>query len=85
MDKAPQNPVDVTYKKVSETLNVLVNDGSIVGAYTLYLIMTPKLTSDILQLPTFEAKRFLRDLRSGKVKQICVLVTEDEYVADIRS
>ena len=29
-------------------------------------------------------KRFLRDLRSGKVKQICVLVTEDEYVIDIR-
>ena len=85
MDKAPQNPVDVTYKKVSETLNVLVNDGSIVGAYTLYLIMTPKLTSDILQLPTFEAKRFLRDLRSGKVKQICVLVTEDECVTDFRS
>ena len=27
----------------------------------------------------------MRDLRSGKVKQICILVTEGEYVADIRS
>uniref|UniRef100_A0AAV1UVD3 Uncharacterized protein n=1 Tax=Peronospora matthiolae TaxID=2874970 RepID=A0AAV1UVD3_9STRA len=32
-----------------------------------------------------EFKRFLRDLRSDKIKQVCVLVTEDEYVADIRS
>ena len=32
-----------------------------------------------------EPKRFLLDLRSGKVKQVCILVTEDEYVTDIRS
>ena len=32
-----------------------------------------------------EPKHFLQDLRSGKVKQICVLVKEDEYVVDIRS
>ena len=36
-------------------------------------------------MPTLEPKLFLRDLRSGKVKQICILVTEDEYVVDIRS
>ena len=36
-------------------------------------------------MPTLEQKRFLRDLRSEKVKQICVLVAEDEYVTDIRS
>ena len=36
-------------------------------------------------MPTLEQKRFLRDPRSGKVKHICVLVTEDEYVTDIRS
>ena len=63
----------------------MVNDGSSVGAYTLDLIVLPKLTSEITQLPTLEPKRFLRDLRSGKVKQICILVTEDEYVTDIRS
>ena len=32
-----------------------------------------------------EPKRFLLDLRSGKVKQVCILVTEDDYVTDIWS
>uniref|UniRef100_A0AAV1TBW7 Uncharacterized protein n=1 Tax=Peronospora matthiolae TaxID=2874970 RepID=A0AAV1TBW7_9STRA len=43
------------------------------------------MTLEITQLPTLEHKRFLRDLRSGKVKQICVLVADDECVTDIRS
>ena len=43
------------------------------------------MTLEITKLPTLEPKRFLRDLRSGKVKQICALVTEDEYVTEIRS
>ena len=72
-------------QKETETLNVLVKDGSGVGAYTLDLIAPPKLTSKITQSPTLEPKRFLQDLRRGKVKQICVLVTDDEYVTDIRS
>ena len=59
----------------NEALNVLVNDGSSVGAYTLDLIAPPKLTSEINQLTTLEPKRFLRDLRSGKINQICVLAT----------
>ena len=62
----------------TETLNFLIYDGSSVGAYTLDLIATPKSTSEITQLPTLEPKRFLRELRSGKVKQICVRVMEDE-------
>ena len=66
-------------------MNVLVNDGSSVGAYTLDLIAPPKLTSEITQLPTVEPKWFLRDLRSGKVKKICVLVTGNKYVTDIPS
>ena len=70
---------------MTETLSVLVNDGSSVGACTLDLIAPPKSTSEITQLPTLDPKRFMRDLRSGKVKQICVLVAEDEYVANIRS
>ena len=69
----------------TKRLNVLVNDGSSVGAYTLDLIAPPKLTLEITQLPTLESKRFLRDLRGGKVKQICVLVADDEYVNDIWS
>ena len=78
-------PEETSSQEETETLNVLVNDGSNVGAYTLNLIVPPKLTSEIIQLPTLKPKRFLRDLRSGKVKQICILVTEDEYVTDIRS
>ena len=66
--KTTQNSVDVDSQEVIETLNVLVNDVSSVGAYTLDLIMPPKSTSEILQMPTLEPKRFLRDLRSGKVK-----------------
>ena len=67
----------------TETFNVLINDGSSVSAYTLDLIAPPKLTSEITQLPT--QKRFLRDLRSGKVKQICEFVIKDAYVTDILS
>ena len=40
---------------------------------------------EIVQLPTLGPKRFLRDLHSGKIQQINVLVTENDYVADIRS
>ena len=65
-------------KEETEILNVLVNSGSSVGAYTLNVIARPKLTSKITQLTTLEPKRFLRDLHSGKVKQICVIVTEAE-------
>ncbi|CAI5711096.1 unnamed protein product [Peronospora effusa] len=82
---SPQCPEGISPQEETETLNFLVNDGSNVGAYTLDLIAPPKLTSEITQLPTLEPKRFLRDLRSGKVKQICVLVAEDEYMTDIRS
>ena len=77
----PRQPVDKSHKE-TETLNVLVNvlvnNGSRVGAYTLDLYAPPKLTSKITQLPTLEPKRFLRDLHGGKIKQICVLVTEDD-------
>ena len=51
----------------------------------LDLIAPPELNSEITQLPPLNQKRFLRDFRSGKVKQICVLVAEDKYVSDIRS
>ena len=80
-----QQPMEKGSQEGTETLNVLVNDGSSVSAYTLDLITPPKLTSEITQLPTLEQKRFLRDLRSGKVKQICVFVIKDEYVTDILS
>ena len=47
------------YQEETETFNVLVNNGSSVGAYTLDLIATPKSTSEITQLPSQESKRFL--------------------------
>ena len=55
---SPQQPVEKGSQEETETLNVLVNDGSSVGAYTLDLIAPPKLTSEITQLPTLEPKRF---------------------------
>uniref|UniRef100_A0AAV1VM83 Reverse transcriptase domain-containing protein n=1 Tax=Peronospora matthiolae TaxID=2874970 RepID=A0AAV1VM83_9STRA len=55
------------------------------GCYILDLVTPPKSASEVVKLPTLESKRFLQDLRSDVIKQICVLVTEDEYVADIRS
>ena len=77
--------VEISSQETTETLNVPVNDGSSIGTYQLDMIAPPKTTSEIIQLPTLEQKRFLRDLRSGKVKQICILVAEDEYVTDIQS
>ena len=82
---SPQKPVEIDSQYGTETLNVLVNDGSSVGAYTIDLIAPPKLNLEITQLHTLEPKRFLRDLRNGKVKQICILFAEDEYVTDTRS
>ena len=81
----PHPTVEISSQEITETSNVLVNDGSRIGTYQLDLIAPPKTPSDIIQLLTLEQKRFLRDLRSGKFKQICVLVAEDEYVTDIRS
>ena len=49
-----QQSVGTSSQEETETLNVLVNDGSSVGAYTLDLIVPPKLTSEITQLPTLE-------------------------------
>ena len=84
-DMSPHPTVEISSQEITETSNVLVNDGSRIGTYQLDLIVPPKTTSGITQLPTLEQKRFLRDLRSCKVKQICVLIAEDEYVTDIRS
>ena len=76
--------METSSQEITETLNDLVNDGSSVGVYTLDLIVPLKLTSKITQLPTLESECFLRDLRSDKVKQIYILVTEDVCQTDIR-
>ena len=82
---SPHPTVEISSQETTETLNVLVNDRSSIETSQLDLISPPKTTSEIIQLPTLEQKRFLRDLRSGKVKQLCVLVADYEYVTDIRS
>uniref|UniRef100_A0AAV1TKA2 Uncharacterized protein n=1 Tax=Peronospora matthiolae TaxID=2874970 RepID=A0AAV1TKA2_9STRA len=84
-DANPQPSADVFSQEIIETVNVLVNDELNVGAYTLDLVTLPKSASEVVKLPTLESNRFLCDLRIDKIKQICVLVTEDEYVADILS
>ena len=71
-----QKTVKISFHEITKTLNVLVNDGSSIGSYTIDLIVPPKLTSEITQLSPLNQKMFLRDLRSGKVKQICLLVAE---------
>ena len=43
----PRQPVDKSQEEI-ETLNVLVNDGSRAGAYTLDLYAPPKLISEII-------------------------------------
>ena len=45
-----QLPAESISQEESEKVNVLVNDGSSVGAYTLDMIAPPKLTSEITQL-----------------------------------
>ena len=67
---SPQSTVEISFQETTETLSVLVNDGSSIGTYQLDLIAPPKTTSEIIQLPTLEQKRFLCDLSSGKAKQI---------------
>uniref|UniRef100_A0AAV1T1A2 C2H2-type domain-containing protein n=1 Tax=Peronospora matthiolae TaxID=2874970 RepID=A0AAV1T1A2_9STRA len=84
-DVDPQPPANVFSQEITESVNVLVNDGSSVGANKIDRVTPPKSASEVVKLPTLESKRFLRDLRSDKIKQICVLVTEKEGVADIRS
>ena len=66
-------------RETTETLNALVNDESRIGTHTIDLIAPLKLTLEINQFPLVNQKRILRDMRSGKVKHICVLVAEDEY------
>ena len=69
-ETSPQLTVGTSTHEITETLNVLVNDGSRIGSHTLDLTAPPKLTLEITLLPPLSQKLFLRDLHSGKVKQI---------------
>ena len=45
--KSPQQTVEISSHKMTETSNVLVNVGSSIGSHTLAIIAPPKLTSEI--------------------------------------
>ena len=77
--------MEISSQDITEILNVLMNDRSSLVSYTLDFMSPPKLISLITPLSPLNKKRFLRDLRSGKVKQICVLIAEYEYASDIQS
>ena len=47
---SPQKPVITSSQKETGTLNILVNDRSSVGAYTLDMIAPPTLTSEVYQM-----------------------------------
>uniref|UniRef100_A0AAV1U0L0 Uncharacterized protein n=1 Tax=Peronospora matthiolae TaxID=2874970 RepID=A0AAV1U0L0_9STRA len=49
-----QPPANVFSQRITETVNVLVNDGSSVGAYALDLVTPPKSASEVIKLPTLE-------------------------------
>ena len=68
----------MTFYIVTETLYVLVNEGSSVGAYDLDLIALFEVKFRDQTAGNSNTKRFFRDLPSAKVKRICVLVAEDE-------
>ena len=51
---SPHRTVEISSQEKTETLNVLVNDGSSIGTHQLDLIAPPKTTSEIIQLPTLE-------------------------------
>ena len=70
--------MEVSSHEMTDTLNVMVNDGSSIGSHMLDLIAPPKLTSEITQLPPLNQKGFLCDLRNRRVKQICLIVAEDD-------
>ena len=53
---SPHPTVEISSQEITETSNVLVNDGSRIGSHTLDLIAPPKLTSESLSYPPPEPK-----------------------------
>ena len=51
--------MEVSSDEMTETLNLLVNDGSSIGSHVLDLIVPPKLTSGTTQLPPLNQTKVL--------------------------
>ena len=77
-------PVGVMIPQVS-LHHVAVCDGERVGATNLALENPPTDMAEIQALPVMNEKRFMKELKSGKIEQICMIVTTDDHVEDIRS
>ena len=67
---------------ITDALNVPLNDEHTICSYTLD--RASRVNFGYHSVPHAGTKSFFRDLRCGKVKQICVLVAEYKYVSDIR-
>ena len=67
-----------------ETLNVMVNDGARIGASILTLETPPKEASELVKLPELDQKHFLRELRRGKIAQLCIITPLEEHT-DLRA
>ena len=79
-----ENPSDVTTSDAvypSTLYSVLVNDGIQVGKCQLALENPPSKLENLLALPTMSHKRLMKEIRSGKIEQLCVIINNDDYPA----
>ena len=65
--------------------HVVVNDGERVGVAQLVLEDPPATMAELQALQVMSQKRLMKELKSAKIEQICMIVTEDDHVADIRT
>ncbi|KAF1324665.1 reverse transcriptase, partial [Globisporangium splendens] len=66
-----------------ERIGVLAKTETGLATQSLAVCNPPKLGSQIVALPALSWRKFVRDLRSGEVEQVCIIVDEGETV-DIR-
>ena len=80
------SPTAVEVMTPQESLHhVVVNNGERVGVAQLVLENPPTQMADLKALQVMSHKRFMKELKSGKIEQICMIISADDYVADIRS
>jgi hypothetical protein len=81
-----ENPSDVTTSDAvypSTLCSVLVNDGIQVGKCQLALENPPSKLENLLSLPTMSHKRLMKEIRSGKIEQLCVIINNDDHVENV--
>ena len=68
-----------------ETINVLVSSEEDSRVTTMIVDAPPSSAKGICALTTMSEKRFLKELRKGKIAQICSIVADDVGDEDLRS